>query len=30
VLAFVAYYAICCAVTWTVFLRRREGRLEGV
>jgi MFS transporter, NNP family, nitrate/nitrite transporter len=27
VLAFIAFYAICCAVTWTVFLRRREGRL---
>jgi NNP family nitrate/nitrite transporter-like MFS transporter len=30
VLAFIAYYAICCAVTWLVFIRRHQGRLEGV
>ena len=30
VLAFIACYAVCCAVTWAVFIRRREGRLEGV
>lgn len=28
--AFIVFYAICFAVTWAVFLRRREGRLEGV
>ena len=28
--AFIAFYAICFVVTWFVFLRRREGRLEGV
>ncbi len=30
VLAFIAFYALCCVVTWAVFLRRRAGRLEGV
>ncbi len=30
VLAFIAFYALCCLVTWAVFLRRRPGRLEGV
>ena len=28
--AFIAFYAICFVVTWAVFIRRREGRLEGV
>jgi NNP family nitrate/nitrite transporter-like MFS transporter len=28
-IAFIAFYAICVAVTWAVFMRRRE-RLEGV
>jgi MFS transporter, NNP family, nitrate/nitrite transporter len=27
---FLVFYAICFAVTWAVFIRRREGRLEGV
>jgi NNP family nitrate/nitrite transporter-like MFS transporter len=30
VMAFIAFYAVCCLVTWAVFLRRHEGRLEGV
>ena len=30
VLAFIIFYAICFAVTWAVFIRRRPGRLEGV
>ena len=30
VLAFIAFYALCCLVTWAVFLRRHPGRLEGV
>ena len=29
-LAFIAFYAVCFAVTWAVFLRPRAGRLEGV
>jgi NNP family nitrate/nitrite transporter-like MFS transporter len=29
-IAFIAFYAVCFAVTWAVFMRRREGRLEGV
>jgi NNP family nitrate/nitrite transporter-like MFS transporter len=29
-LAFLACYALCFAVTWYVFLRKHEGRLEGV
>jgi NNP family nitrate/nitrite transporter-like MFS transporter len=29
-IAFIAFYAICVAGTWVVFIRRREGRLEGV
>ena len=29
-LAFLAFYAVCFAVTWFVFLRKYEGRLEGV
>jgi MFS transporter, NNP family, nitrate/nitrite transporter len=27
---FLVFYAICFAVTWAVFIRRRKGRLEGV
>ncbi len=30
VLAFIVFYAICCAVTWLVFIRKHPGRLEGV
>ena len=29
-IAFIAFYAVCCLVTWAVFIRRHEGRLEGV
>jgi NNP family nitrate/nitrite transporter-like MFS transporter len=29
-LAFLAYYAVCFAVTWFVFLRNHDGRLAGV
>jgi MFS transporter, NNP family, nitrate/nitrite transporter len=29
-LAFLGFYAVCFAVTWFVFLRKHEGRLEGV
>jgi NNP family nitrate/nitrite transporter-like MFS transporter len=29
-LTFVVYYAVCLAVTWIVYLRRRPGRLDGV
>ncbi|MEU5991155.1 nitrate/nitrite transporter [Spirillospora sp. NPDC047418] len=29
-LAFIAFYAVCCALTWAVYLRPRPGRLEGV
>jgi NNP family nitrate/nitrite transporter-like MFS transporter len=29
-LAFLAFYAVCVAATWFVFLRRHESRLEGV
>ena len=29
-LAFLGCYAVCFAVTWWVFLRKYEGRLEGV
>jgi MFS transporter, NNP family, nitrate/nitrite transporter len=28
--AFVAFYVVCCLVTWVVFMRRRPGRLLGV
>jgi NNP family nitrate/nitrite transporter-like MFS transporter len=28
--AFICFYAICFVVTWTVFIRRREGKLVGV
>jgi MFS transporter, NNP family, nitrate/nitrite transporter len=30
VIAFIAFYALCFAVAWAVFLRKRPGRLEGV
>jgi NNP family nitrate/nitrite transporter-like MFS transporter len=30
VIAFIAFYAVCCVFTWAVFLRRSPGRLEGV
>ena len=30
VLAFIAFYAVCCVVTWAMFLRQRAGRLDGV
>ena len=29
-LAFIAFYAVCFAVTWLVFIRKHPGRLEGV
>ena len=29
-IAFIAFYAVCVAVTWAVFMRQRDGRLEGV
>jgi NNP family nitrate/nitrite transporter-like MFS transporter len=29
-LAFIAFYALCCLVTWTVYLRRRPTRPEDV
>ncbi|HST80811.1 MAG TPA: MFS transporter, partial [Kineosporiaceae bacterium] len=29
-IAFIAFYAICFVVTYLVFIRKREGRLEGV
>ncbi|TDC82116.1 nitrate/nitrite transporter [Actinomadura sp. 7K507] len=29
-LAFIAFYAVCCAITWTVYLRARPGRPAGV
>ena len=29
-IAFIAFYAICFAVTWAAFIRRRPARLEGV
>ena len=29
-IAFIAFYAVCFVVTWAVFIRKREGRLEGV
>ncbi|MGD9482051.1 nitrate/nitrite transporter [Streptomyces sp. TRM70308] len=28
--AFLAVYAVCCAVTWAVYLRRRPGALTGI
>ena len=29
-IAFIAFYAVCCLVTWVVFMRQRPGRLLGV
>jgi len=29
-IAFIAYYAICFAVTWWVYLRPSENQLPGV
>ncbi|WP_067804283.1 MFS transporter [Actinomadura formosensis] len=29
-LAFIAFYAVCCALTWLVYLRARPGRPDGV
>ncbi|CNG11049.1 nitrate/nitrite transporter [Mycobacterium tuberculosis] len=29
-LAFIAFYAVCCALTWAVYLRPRPGRPAGV
>jgi NNP family nitrate/nitrite transporter-like MFS transporter len=29
-IAFIAFYALCCLVTWAVFMRQRSGRLLGV
>ncbi|MFA1543722.1 nitrate/nitrite transporter [Actinomadura monticuli] len=29
-IAFIAFYAVCCALTWLVYLRDRPGRPEGV
>ncbi|HET9871408.1 MAG TPA: nitrate/nitrite transporter [Propionibacteriaceae bacterium] len=29
-LAFIIFYAICFVVTWTMFIRRTPGRLDGV
>ena len=29
-IAFIAFYALCFAVTWAVFIRQREGQLNGV
>jgi MFS transporter, NNP family, nitrate/nitrite transporter len=29
-IAFIAFYGVCCLVTWTVFMRQRPGRLLGV
>ena len=29
-LAFIAFYAVCCLITWAVFMRQRPGRLLGV
>ena len=29
-IAFIAFYAVCCLVTWAVFMRQRPGRLLGV
>ncbi|TDD76601.1 NarK/NasA family nitrate transporter [Actinomadura darangshiensis] len=28
--AFIAFYAVCCALTWLVYLRNRPGRPAGV
>ncbi|MFG1855416.1 nitrate/nitrite transporter [Actinomadura geliboluensis] len=29
-LSFIAFYAVCCALTWLVYLRARPGRPDGV
>ena len=29
-IAFIAFYVVCCLVTWVVFMRERPGRLLGV
>ena len=29
-LAFIAFYAICFAVTWFIYIRESPGKLEGV
>jgi NNP family nitrate/nitrite transporter-like MFS transporter len=29
-IAFIAFYAICFAVTWAVFIRQRDDKLVGV
>ncbi|HET9303230.1 MAG TPA: nitrate/nitrite transporter [Propionibacteriaceae bacterium] len=29
-IAFITFYAVCCLVTWVVFMRQRPGRLLGV
>jgi MFS transporter, NNP family, nitrate/nitrite transporter len=29
-IAFIAFYVVCCLVTWVVFIRQRMGRLLGV
>jgi NNP family nitrate/nitrite transporter-like MFS transporter len=29
-IAFIAFYVVCCLVTWAVFMRQRPGRLLGV
>ena len=28
--AFIAFYIVCCLITWAVFIRQRPGRLLGV
>ncbi len=29
-ISFITFYAVCCAVTWVVYLRESSNRLEGV
>ena len=29
-LAFIGFYLVCAAVTWTVYVRPRSGQLQGV
>jgi hypothetical protein len=29
-IAFIAFYVMCCLVTWVVFIRQRAGWLLGV
>jgi len=29
-IAFIAFYVVCCLVTWVFFMRQRPGRLLGV